>query len=83
MAKLLLVLLKTLSKVTNFEGKNPLVSFEDGCQYIVELSSGTTYGKWVEEHRAFEVSMPDGSTRLMEPSFSDPKSELVVWEKLS
>lgn len=83
MEKLLQVLLKTLSKMTSYEGKNPLVSFEDGGVYIVELSFGTTQGTWVEQDRAFKVVMPDGSVRLMEPSFQDPKSELVAWEKVS
>ena len=85
MAKLSLKLLSLISSKRNvvYEGKDALTEFEDGVSYVIETSEGITTGIWLEDRKAFWMGDPEGFCVFKEPSFLNPKSDLVAWEKAS
>lgn len=79
--RLLRYLLNKTKKM--YEGFNALTAFEDGVLYIVETSEGMNTGMWLEERQAFCIERADGYLVFKKPSFLDPESDLVAWEKAS
>lgn len=85
MARVSLRLLNLILNKTKkmYEGFNALTAFEDGVLYVVETADGMSTGMWNEEKQAFCIEQPDGYLVFKKPSFIDPESDLVAWEKTS